>query len=393
MTPYGPVSLALLHDLRVRPLSWAERGVLHHLSLLAGVAPDGVTVHIDRKVGEAEVSAWARALGVEASAIIGRLIEVGLLVPCDVGVRVTLAARDSARASGLPAQHSVPPPPMQPAGKPSESPAAARARQDRSLFGRRMKQWSTVPAGITWESWIATEEGRAHVVVREATHPGYAARVTPLGGVTSQGHTPGSHRVTPLGHTPSLSPQTPHSLGKTEEEESKEGHTGSHPVTPSGGVTQPGHTQGSHGVASLDALRAAASGYASLNGAAALEQQLGEVLGRHALSTDEITAAGRAFAEPARWWPKGKNPAPRHVTLNDLAGFRGESGYEWRALAALVSHVRSLPRAAPLPAAPSKPAPARALPIAEVNRIAREAAEKARAQRSQRPIVSEVQHG
>jgi hypothetical protein len=115
------------------------------------------------------------------------------------------------------------------------------------------------------------------------------------------------------------------------------------------------------------ALRDAVGGNATLTGASSIEVELSRLLERHALSADEIVRAGRAFEEPAAWWPKGKNPAPRHVTLNDLAGFRGDDGFEWRALAALVAHVRTQKKPVAV-AAPARPKRAPLVPLTDAQK-------------------------
>ncbi len=49
-----------------------------------------------------------------------------------------------------------------------------------------------------------------------------------------------------------------------------------------------------------------------------------------------------ALGSPAAWWPPGKRTAPKHVTLRDLAGWKGADGEpEWAPLSALVGHVRA----------------------------------------------------
>ncbi len=389
MTPYGPVSLALLYDLRVRRLSWAERGVLHHLSLIAGVSPDGRTVPVERRPGEADVSAWEQTFGVDGARIIGDLVTRGLLSVCAEGLRVALAARDGAPAGAAP--HASAPRPAADGrrGKPSESPVAQRARNDRACFKARAKGlWARTPEGLTWEQWVATEEGGRFVAEREADFPGYRGWVTPHGNaVPNAGNAPG---VTPPGNAPTYVSKNPSSPGEEKKEEGN-GVTGNAPrVTPQ--VTPPGNTPpvtppgNAPRVTPLDLLRDAAAGRATLTGAATLEREFAEVLARHGLKGDEVSRAGSAFEEPAAWWPKGKNPAPAHVTLNDLAGFRGEAGYEWRPLAALVAHVRSQARRAAArararPAAPPPPPP----PAARAGEAAARAAARSLIADPQRP--------
>lgn len=361
----APVSLALLHDLRVRPLSWAERGVLHHLSLLAGLASDGATVPIDHRAGEADVAAWTRALGAEGAQLVGRLVEMALLVRCPEGLRVAFVAHtatqvpvESDRWDGGPFEWQ---------GKPSASPVAQRARNDRTRFQQRSKGWGHIPPGITWEQWVATDEGEAFVVARESVprFAGYRAWVTPRGTAgNTQRVTPG---VTPQGNTPlaraSESQNSPSFQGESEEKKGIQTREGTAGVTPQGNA--PGNTPGvTPNSAALDALRDAAAGHATLTGATALEREAAELLTRHALTAADLARATAAFADPSAWWPRGKNPAPRHVTLNDLAGFRGEQGYEWRALAALVAFLRHRKRPKPQSPTAASEAPEAPLPPA-----------------------------
>ncbi len=372
MTPFGPVSLALLHDLRMRSLSWAERGVLHHLSLVAGVSPDGATVHLDRRAGEAEVASWSRALGADGAAIVGRLVELGLLSTCHEGLRLVLVARPAPVASAPRAAAE------EWQGKPSDSPAAERARNDRKKFKARVSPFSRVPADLSWEAWLATDEGEAFLAKRAeqfhgygewaVPHTGTTPSVPPTGTATEGGtYRPGTAPVPP----PSLPPHTPLSFPEKKEEEGG--------GTASGGTAQNGGTGTAPQVPPLVALRDAVGGRATLTGALAIEVELSRLLERHALTPDEIKRAGAAFEDPSAWWPRGKNSAPRHVTLNDLAGFRGDDGYEWRALAALVAHVRASKRTTPKPVtAPARPTTTSRVMTAEETRRAIEASRGAR---------------
>ncbi len=361
---WAPVPLAVLDDPRVRALGEAEQLTLVRLYLTAR-GQDFVAMPAPRG-GEAPAAVWRRVWGERMAAAIGVLVEERLVVAELEGLRLVIATGARAPSSSM----RPPAPSGEWQGKPSGSPVAVRARGDRSLFERRMKQWSKVPEETTWEAWLASPEGLEHCARRELSYPGYSAWVTPH----EQGHTPGSHpKVTPQGHAevtpgshPKITPQghTPRdvSLNPSSKGEEREEREGSHPR-----VTPQGHAPGSHarvtpsGHASpgntLDALRTSAAGRATLSGAAALEVECAAVLARHGLTDEEMQRAGEAFGDPSAWWPKGKNPAPAHVTLNDLAGFRGDAGFEWRALAALVAHVRAPRRALPVRARSASPAP------------------------------------
>lgn len=111
-------------------------------------------------------------------------------------------------------------------------------------------------------------------------------------------------------------------------------------------------TPSSHGPATtatgrslLDAFRDATGSRATLVGNMAEERGLADMLARLAPTAAEVMAMGVALGEVAAWWPQGKRPAPKHVTLRDLAGFRGKDGSpEWGPLSALVAHVRAKSR-------------------------------------------------
>lgn len=103
----------------------------------------------------------------------------------------------------------------------------------------------------------------------------------------------------------------------------------------------------------LDDLRTATGARATLVGTLAEERGLADMLARLSPTPDEVRAMGIAFGAPASWWPQGKTPAPKHVTLRALSGFRGADGQpEWGPLAGLVAHVRAkgvAQRVRPLP--------------------------------------------
>lgn len=380
MTPFGPVSLALLFDPRVRRLSWAERGVLHHLSLVAGVSPDGRTVPVERRPGEADVSAWEQTFGADGARIIGDLVTRSLLTVCAEGLRVTLVARDGAQLAGQ--RHVALPPEEAPAPPPDV--VAARLRKLKFNFKNREGELAAVPAGVTWEAWVETPEG-LEVYARRVLGQGRTERARGAGGTFlrstgtrsdgASGTPAERHRNGQRNAPPSLS-ETSSPKGKEEEEDVPERHRN--------GTERNAIGTGQRNA--LDLLRDAAAGRATLTGAATLEREFAEVLARHGLKGDEVSRAGSAFEEPAAWWPKGKNPAPAHVTLNDLAGFRGEAGYEWRPLAALVAHVRTQARraAAPARARPASPPPP-SPPAARAGEAAARAAARSLIADPQRP--------
>lgn len=91
----------------------------------------------------------------------------------------------------------------------------------------------------------------------------------------------------------------------------------------------------------LDAFREAAKN-ATLVGNMSEERGLADMLARLAPSAAEVVAMGAALGDAAAWWPPGKRAAPKHITLRDLAGWKGADGSpEWAPLSALVGHVRA----------------------------------------------------
>jgi hypothetical protein len=237
---------------------------------------------------------------------------------------------------------------------------AARLRKLKFVFKAREGELADVPAGVTWEAWIETPEGLA-VYARRVLGQGKTERARGAGGTflrssgTRSDGTTGTRSDGTTG-TPSErhgngQRNAPPKLSETSSLVEKEREEGAERQR--NGTER--NASGTIHRNALDALRTAAAGRATLTGAATLERELAEVLARHALTPAELERTRAAFDDPAAWWPKGKNPAPTHVTLNDLAGFRGDAGYEWRALSALVAHVRSKARRAPAPSTVARP--------------------------------------
>ena len=337
MTPWAPVSLALLFDLRVRPLSWAERGVLHHIHLIAAASPDGITAAIEKRAGEADAAAWKRALGEDGATHLGRLVEAGWFTICPEGVRLAARSAPTAPPSRVEAPAEAPPP----TGKPSDAPAAERARNDRKKFARRLSPFAHVAAGVVWETWIATAEGAAFVSERESTFRGYRERAVPTAvpnAGTAPRYRPGTAPVPPQGTAlPSHTLPSENAENKREEEDVR----GTAVPPPGTGTSTAPVPPPSPSI--LSGLQAAAKG-ATLTGALAMEREANATLARITppLSEYEIEDMGAALASPSAWWPPGKKSAPKHVTLRDLAGWRGDDGaHDWTPLVALVAHVRT----------------------------------------------------
>lgn len=356
MTPWAPVSLALLFDLRVRPLSWAERGVLHHIHLIAAASPDGVTAAIEKRTGEADASAWKRALGEDGATHLGRLVEAGWFTICPEGVR--LAARSASDAPRAP----VGPPPKAPdatTADPAEGArttppeAGARLRKLRYAFNHRLGEFAEIDPATTWEMWSASECGR-DTITRRVTNPPTTRERNASGTFQGRsvdaterfGNVPGTPRNATERTTERPRNGSRASENALDSEKNRENDRNARER--SGNATE--RTTERSGVPTtkttpsiLSGLQAAAKG-ATLTGALAMEREANATLARITppLSADEIEDMGAALANPSAWWPPGKKSAPKHVTLRDLAGWRGDDGaHDWTPLVALVAHVRT----------------------------------------------------
>jgi len=353
---WAPVPTALLDDPRVRALGEHEQVVLFRLYLTARGA-DFVPMPRPR-AGETEASVWRRVWGERAAAAVGALVEERL-VACDAeGLRLAIPA--GMRGATPPTADRPAPKGAGWSGKPSDGPAATRARHDRAAFKARLKGWSRVHAGVLWEEWIVTAEGAAFVAQREEDFPGYAERVTPR--VTPSPRPGDALGVTPGdagGDAPPSPPRTP-PLSQRERHTERAG--GDAPdggrVTPRGDAhgDAPRMTPPATGGAALDALRDAARDVADLVGPA-YERSVAAALGSARVSDADVAAMARALASPAAWWPRSyRAPAPERATLADLAGFRsptGDGSYTCEPLLALLAHARAAARKAK--AAPARP--------------------------------------
>jgi hypothetical protein len=310
--------------------------VLFHLYLLAAASTDEKTIAVEVRAGEAVVASWERALGKDGGAAVGRLVDVGFVVTCPEGLRITIPARETAAKGREGAGAMVatlgseerPQGAVAWQGKPSTSPIAMRARNDRALFKARAKgMWKLIDPALSWEEWVATPDGVAFLAEREREHPGYTRWVTPQGNAgNAQGNTPGN--------APLLPPHTPLSSPKNEEKTQNGRAKGN---TPKGNA---GNTAG--GV-TLGDLRDAAHGVADLIGPT-FERSVSRVLSEANLTRDEVAAMGRALATPSAWWTRDLGDTPVRVTLADLAGWRsgdGDGRHDCKPLLRLIGHVRA----------------------------------------------------
>ena len=341
MLLYAQVPLALLSNPRVRDLPPSAELTLFRLYLHAALcSTTRDTIPLPRGVAYAQA---VRTLVGEHVDRMDALVSAGLVVYEADTLRLTLthSAPIGAPPSRVEAPAEAPPRsahgyPSASKEKPSDGAEAKRARSDRALFKARDKGfWADIHPDTTWEAWIASPDGVEFLASREAKFPGYARWVTPQG---NAGNAPQVTRVTPSGNTPPLPPHTPLSSPENKKNEDGEGNArdaGNAPrVTPQGNTPSP---------SILSGLQAAAKG-ATLTGALAMEREANATLARITppLSEYEIEDMGDALANPSAWWPPGKKSAPKHVTLRDLAGWRGDDGaHDWTPLVALVAHVRT----------------------------------------------------
>jgi hypothetical protein len=237
-------------------------------------------------------------------------------------------------------------------GKPSDSPAAVRARNDRKKYARRLAPFRAVPADVEWDAFLRSAEGDALIEEREVDYPGYRAFVLPrpasgtaLG--TASGTASGTAEVPPQGTAPGTA----------------DGTAGVVPTL--------------SGAEALTALHDASRGVADLVGPA-YERSVAAVLGSARVTRGEVDAMAAALASPAAWWPRSyRDGPPERVTLASLGGYRaaGANGtYTCEPLLALLAHVRAAARrakAAPArPPAPPPP-PSVAATAADARRVSR----------------------
>lgn len=358
---WAPVPTALLDDPRVRALGEHEQVALFRLYLTAR-GTDFIPMPRPR-AGETEASVWRRVWGERAASAVGVLVEERL-VACDAeGLRLAIPA--GMRGATAPAAERPAPKGAGWSGKPSDGPAATRARHDRAAFKARAKGWARVPAGVPWEEWIVTAEGAAFIAQREEDFPGYAERVTPR--VTASPRPGDALGVTPGdagGDAPPSPPRTPPLSQRERHTERAEGDApDGGRVTPRGDA--PRVTPQATGGAALDALRDAARDVADLVGPA-YERSVAAALRSARVSDADVAAMALALAAPAAWWPRSyRAPAPERATLADLAGFRaadGSGSYTCEPLLALLAHARAAARRAKA-ATPPEPAAPRPRPV------------------------------
>lgn len=387
-TLYAQVTVALLYDLRVRGLSWAERGVLFDLYLRAAVSADGVTVALPLLAGEAPVAGWKRALGPDGAEAAGRCVQLGLLESVPEGLRATLQGAVHRRAA------AVPPSALQ--GPDGDEPAAAPAARARGAgdpvhalrlaftrHGLRTAEergaWlATDPGARTLKRLNLTTEEALDVVARTGVNGGRFGSRTAVshGAIARQSRGDLDNAATVLSHgdIAAVSPLPPHTP-PSEKDKEKEGVDARAPAISHGDIAAVSHgdietaaRQSRAAVSSardhraaphadpLSELQRAAAPHADLMGGGDLEMGASALLIRLRITPAEIPAMALALSRPTSWWPSGGRAAPARATLGDLAGWHTADGYEFKPLSALVAHVRGAARRVPAaPAAPPAP--------------------------------------
>lgn len=340
MNLWGPIPLALLYDLRVRGLSWADRGVLHHLHLVASTSEDRQTIPLPPRPGEASLAAWRRALGEDGAEAVGRLVQAGLLETTPAGLRTALQT-----ATASPRSADAPDAPPRPA-----SPASGPVERLRALFSKHKLQTADART-----AWLRTEHGRKtldRLGLTEAEALSVVARTGATGGrfgvnpaavtaaVTTEVTTGNGYRRAAV--TTAVTSLPSHTL-PSEKDSEREGENSARAAVTDGDNRNPltAVTHGGNPAAVTDpfgALQELAAPVADLFGGG--EVDASALLVRMGVTGAEAHAMAVALAKPSAWWPDRKS-APARATLSALLGFRTEEGYEARAMTALVAHVRA----------------------------------------------------
>lgn len=149
MNPWTPLPLGLATDLRATRLPLAARGALLDLYLAAHASADRAVV----AVGAGDPVSIARQLwGAAGPAALAALLAAGLVATEPGAWRLALVAGPGSEVST----------PFIADASPTDDPRrSARYRDARYRFARRERRWADVPAGVTWEAWLASPEGQA----------------------------------------------------------------------------------------------------------------------------------------------------------------------------------------------------------------------------------------
>ena len=240
----------LRSDARTRVLSRGAFALLMRLVLEA--RGDGEVPYINHHDGPASVAAYdlrecdTADGGRAARAAVKELVDTGLVVLDDAARRIRLDLHEGllSREPGAAAPRGADDvaPPGGPRRKPAWTPERQRERKARYQFAHRLGPFRSmsIPEGMTFETWSATDAGRAFLAPRPS--PG-----TPPGGVPEHPGKPHGNTPEHPGNTPGTppSPRTP--LPEKERESkrtlSPEARAGNTPGTPHGNTPEhPGNT-------------------------------------------------------------------------------------------------------------------------------------------------------
>lgn len=211
--------LDFLSDPRVQVLPLSAQGLLTRL-ILHGLKRGGNVIpyvnHHDA-LGTVAVIGLREGAPADAEASVGddfrKMADAGLLSWDDDAreLRTHLSSASPPRARGAD--------PMPVRTKPSDEAARVTSRADQHYFEKRQRFWKHVPAGVTWEAWLASAEGQSWLTrprgrgVATAQRPA-TAPATPL--ATPPCNTAGNAPATPL---PS------HTLPSEKDREKETSHT------------------------------------------------------------------------------------------------------------------------------------------------------------------------
>jgi hypothetical protein len=344
---WTPVPLWLSLDGGVRSLPAPARVALYELAVNGGGA----------RCGD-DPSEALDGLCAGAGASLGAML--ARKVVAVEGGRLRLVAPDGA----TPARAAAETPPPCAEGEPAEDRASVKrlaalwSKGGVETHGARLS-WIDSPAGVRFlaregrdRAWALDRADRSHGV-----NSGRFGRRQPPTSAASTPSTPDTVDGVNHGVNSPLPPTPP--LSENNEERSEIGArahgvnpvnlSGVNSASPTASTPSTSSTPSAHGPATtpasrslLDAFRDAAGSRATLVGNMSEERGLADMLARLAPSAAEVTAMGAALADAAAWWPPGKRVAPKHITLRDLAGWKGADGSpEWAPLSALVGHVRA----------------------------------------------------
>jgi hypothetical protein len=311
MLLYAQVPLALLSNPRVRDLPPSAELTLFRLYLHAALcSTTRDVIPLPRGVAYAHA---VRSLVGEHIDRMDALVSAGLVVYEADALRLTLTT--ATPLSAPPSRVEAPAEAPAHTGKPSDSPAAERARNDRKKFKRRLSPFAHVAEGVVWETWIATSDGAAFVSERESEFRGYRERAVPAAvpnAGTAPRYRPGTAPVPPQG---TALPSHTLPSEKKKEERGEEGAQGTAvpPQSTAAGTAQGTAPQDPDPAEVLARMRKASGGIvadgigAGATELVAVKRALGVMLGRGA-TLDGIIASTKHLTH-GHWTQKAKRSA------------------------------------------------------------------------------------